>query len=239
MTIPITTTLLRNHVLAYGFVPAGQSGQGGSYPLAVDTNGILQVSTASTGGNAASLIQNNADGINPLDFGAVGASFEYAFNGATWDRVRSGTANADTVAPLATGNIFTIAQLIAWNGDAYDRVRIANVYHSVLATAAGNTTVWTPPAGEKFRLMGFTISVAGTLAATGVELIQLTDSNGGTVISQHQATVTITTPTGDTQIGADLGQGYLSAAANNVLAVNLSSAMLTGGVAVNVWGTEE
>jgi hypothetical protein len=124
-----------------------------------------------------------------------------------------------------------------WDGAAWDRARIATIFKTVIATAAGNTAVWTPAAGKQFRLMGYSISIAGTLAATGVLTVELVDQ--ATVIKNHVATVAQTTPTGDTQIGIDLGQGQLSAAANNILQVNLSVAMATGGVAVNAWGTEE
>jgi len=250
-------------------------------PLLVDTNGVLFVSppTFMVGGveKTAGFIQVNADAQLATLFGAVSADFNYAFNGATWDRVVSDDSTGAPVNGVATGNLkvlalqyvwdpitavyeqvfqapinadaidpalFTpaplnISVLSAFNGATFDRVRVANVFKTVLATALGLTTVWTPTAGKSFRLMGYTISVAGTLAATGVELIKLVDNVVGNLISQHQATVTITTPTGDTQIGASLNNGFLSAAANNVLKVNLSAAMLTGGVVVNVWGTEE
>lgn len=158
-----------------------------------------------------------------------------------WEQQVNGPATADALVPNATGNARDIAQLFGFNGTTFDRVRIANVFHSVIATAAGSTAVWTPTAGKRFRLMGYTISVAGTLAATGVQTIKLEDS--ATVIKNHLANV-IETPSasisgGDTQIGVDLGQGELSATVNNVLNINLSTAMATGGVAINVWGTEE
>lgn len=229
-------------VLIFGF-PSG-----GVAPIKVltDPNGVLLSTVVGQFGGVgaqvpSTFIVTSLDNIPAASFGIVGASFGYGFNPATgfWERLHSGANNADTIAASATGNSTTLAALIGWNGDAFDRIRIANVYKSVLATAAGNTIVWTPTAGEAFRVMGYTISVAGTMAATGVNLIKLTDGAGGTVIAQHQATVSVTTPSGDTQIGADLGQGFLSAAVNNVLNVNLGTAMATGGVAVNVWGTEE
>jgi len=250
-------------------------------PLLVDTNGVLFVSppTFIVAGveKTAGFIETNTDAQLATLFGAVGASFNYGFNGATWDRIVTDDSTAD-VQPSVTGNLKTIAlqyvldpvtatyfqvfsasivtdaidptiftplpfnlsALSAFNGATFDRVRVANVFNSVLATAAGLTAVWTPAAGKSFRLMGYTISVAGTLAATAVELIQLVDNAIATkVIARHQATVTITTPTGDTQIGAELNNGYLSVAPDNVLRVNLSAAMATGGVAINTWGTEE
>jgi hypothetical protein len=165
----------------------------------------------------------------------------FGFNGATFDRLRSAGSNADGLAAEAQGQQTVIAQLFGWNGASFDRVRVANVSHTALVTAAGTTPVWTPTAGTTFRLMGYTIDVAGTLAATGVQTIQLAD--GATVFKNHLADVIETTAVGDagstTNIGADLGQGFLSAAANNVLNIVLGSAMVTGGVAINVWGTEE
>jgi hypothetical protein len=107
-------------------------------------------------------------------------------------------------------------------------------FFSILATAAGNTTIWTPTSGLRFVLQGYTISVSGTAATTETILIELLD--GATVAFQHQATVSAASPAGDTQIGADLASGYNSVAENNVLKVNLSAAFLTGGVAVNAWG---
>lgn len=250
-------------------------------PLFVDANGVLFVSppTHLVAGveQTAGFFQANADGISAALFESMVASFGYAFNGATWDRLLSVDSTGTGIAGSLTGNLKVVALdysfdpdtqtylqvfqapvnldgiipanfspaplelaiLSGFNGSTFDRVRVASVFKTVIATALGLTTVWTPAAGKSFRLMGYTISVAGTLAATGVELIKLVDNIVGNVISQHQATVTITTPTGDTQIGADLGQGFLSAAVNNVLKVNLGTAMATGGVAVNVWGTEE
>lgn len=169
-------------------------------------------------------------------------ALDYSFDPATGDflQVFQAPIDADGLIPANfSPTPLNYSALAGFNGTTFDRVRIATVYKTVLATALGLTPVWTPTAGKKFRLMGYTISVAGTLAATGVNLLKLVDSVVGNVIAQHQATVTITTPTGDTQIGADLGQGFLSAAINNVLQINLSVAMATGGVAVNVWGTEE
>jgi len=185
---------------------------------------------------------NDADALATESTGNLASlAFAYGFNGATYDRLRSAGSTTDALAGEATGQQTIISQNYGFNGATFDRIRIANIYHTVVATAAGSTPVWTPTAGKRFRLMGYTISVAGTLAATGVQALKLED--GATVIKNHFADM-IETPAvgasgGDTQIGADLGQGQLSAAINNVLNINLSTAIVTGGVAVNVWGTEE
>jgi hypothetical protein len=158
------------------------------------------------------------------------------------DSTVDGWTGSDIGAASGDGSsVLTLDQLYAWNGAAYDRVRIANVFHTALITASGTHAVWTPTAGTSFRLMGYSINVAGTAAATGVQTIELLD--GATVIKNHLATVlqtfAATTALATTVIDTDLGQGQLSAAANNVLNINLSESMATGGVSINVWGTEE
>lgn len=111
---------------------------------------------------------------------------------------------------------------------------LADQFGNAIATAAGNTGVLSVTIGKLLRLMGYTISVAGTLAAAGVQQIQLVDAASSAILATHFATVD-TTATGDTQIGADLGNGILLT--GYLLYVNLGTAMATGGVAVNAWGT--
>lgn len=142
--------------------------------------------------------------------------------------------NADAE-PATNYGLSSASFLFGFNGASWDRVRVQNTLKTVAATALGSTAVWTPGAGNFFRLMGYTISVSGTLAGAGTLVIELLD--GATVIAQHNATVQAAV-TGDTQIGVDLGQGYLSALAANVLSVHLGTAMATGSVAVNAWGTQ-
>jgi hypothetical protein len=134
--------------------------------------------------------------------------------------------------------------LLAYGGtnqddhDVWARVRGANVFKHIVATAAGATTVWTPPGSTRWRLLGFVISVAGTLAATAPLRVDLRDN--GTNIWSGFATVSDTTPVGDAQLGADYGLiGLPSSGFEQDLTVNLSAAMLTGGVAVNAWGVQE
>ena len=134
--------------------------------------------------------------------------------------------------------LYTLATAYGFNAteQAWDQLFVATVFKNAAVTASGATTIWTPSAGKRFRLMGYTLSISGTLAATGTQAIELLD--GATVIAQHGATVNSATPQGDTQIGVDYGNGYLSVVVNNVLSINLSATMLTGAVYVNAWGTE-
>lgn len=186
-------------------------------------------------------LDNNADGLAASVGNLAALTFSYGFNGATFDRLWSIGSNTDAVPAQTSGQQSVAAQLYGWNGTSFDRVRLANVSNTVVATAAGATPVWTPSSGKKFRLLGYTIDVAGTMAATGVQTLQLQDD--ATTFKNHLAevieTTTVSISNSTTNIGADLGQGYLSTAADNVLNLVLGTDMATGGVAINVWGTEE
>lgn len=185
-----------------------------------------------------------ADGLVPsTDSNALTIAQLFGFNPVTgnFDRVQVRPNNADALPTQATGNQATDAFLYGYNGTTFDRIRVAVVSKTVIATTIGSTAVWVPTAGKRFRLMGYTIDVAGSLAATGVQTIKLEDA--AVVFKNHLANL-IQTPSatisgGADHMGADLGQGYLSAAINQTLNINLSVAMGSGGVAINVWGTEE
>ncbi len=213
--------------------------------LLADAAGRFIVSPPTTStGNQANIIQLQGVAIPAAgDFGLVTASVAFGANVQTgvFDNINEDANNYDGQPVLLFGNLLTNAQAFAFNGATFDRVRVANVFKSVAATALGNTVVWTPAAGKKFRLMGYAISVSGTLAASGVQVIQLLDS--ATIIGRMNAgliqTRTANISGGDSQAFRDLGQGRLSAVANNVLNVNLSTAMADGSVTVDAWGTEE
>jgi hypothetical protein len=123
-----------------------------------------------------------------------------------------------------------------FNFDQSQRARGAHRFFTQRVTATGPTAIWTPFSGTRFCLMGVLLSVAGTLAAAGVLEITLLD--GATAIFEANATLADTDPVGDTQIGCDFGQGRVSAAVDNVLRIELSDALVTGSVAVTVWGIQ-
>jgi hypothetical protein len=146
------------------------------------------------------------------------------------------SAPADTDANSATNEgLLTLAYLYGYNGATWDRIRIANTFFTASVTAAGSTAVWTPGAGNLFRLMGFSISVAGTLAAAGIQVLELLD---GATVFKNFNTYLSATPSNATVFAEDMGQGYLSIAAANVLNIHLGTAMATGAVTINVWGTQ-
>lgn len=155
---------------------------------------------------------------------------------AQFDVIGDGANNADAVAPISNSLVRGENFLFLYNGASWDRARGQNISKTLSATATGDNTVWTPTSGKKFRLMGYTISVAGTLASLGPLTLQIKD--GATVVYNHIVAVAATLA-GDSQISASLGQGYLSTAANNTLRLNLGGTLLTGAATINAWGTEE
>jgi hypothetical protein len=113
-----------------------------------------------------------------------------------------------------------------FNGSQWDRQRTPHVFKSFSGTViTSETTIWTPTSGKKFRLMGFVITQG---VATGN--ITLKDNTAGTTILVIPAT-----PTGQ-PLPFAMGNGILSAAANNVLTATGTSTETISGF---VYGTEE
>lgn len=171
-----------------------------------------------------------------------------AFDGTNFQLVSSLNGNNDA---NSTGKIGFVAlnYPTVFNGANWDRARTPNIFKSVTATASGNTPAWTPTAGKKFRLMRWRVEVPAntTLAARGILNIGFQDSATdlnltSSVYLGQTAIAADTSPQGVTLLETgwcDLGNGILSAAANNVLNVNLSAAATNGLVRVDVCGTEE
>lgn len=124
------------------------------------------------------------------------------------------------------------------------RQRIVDTVKTASATASGNTAVWTPTAGKKFRLMRFRVMITANAATAGGAVVTVKFQDATTdIASATDVYVPGTAVT--TGLGAfssewiDLGNGVLSAATNNVLNVNLSAALTSGNVRVLVAGIEE
>ncbi len=119
------------------------------------------------------------------------------------------------------------AYLAVLNGTSWDRVRTPFVFIN-LSTVAINaeTTIWTPAAGKKFRLMGYSLT-SGTVGGNVI----LKDNTAGTTIHTlpfGAAAVPLVSP--------PMGNGQLSAAANNVLTATGAATQTLSGV---IFGTEE
>ena len=148
--------------------------------------------------------------------------------------------------PTTLGNAWACEQVAATTAAASGNValRTPAIFKTAQATASGNTAVWTPTSGKKFRLMRFNISIPAQCKQSSGGILTITFQDSSTGIN-HAYDVfvpgTVDTISGeDFQSGwIDLGNGFLSAAANNVLNVNLSAALTAGNVRVNTAGTEE
>ncbi len=182
---------------------------------------------------------------SPTAAGILTTAQLLAYNGATWDRVRVATP-ADALATLE--GLATTAQLMAFNGASWDLKRTPAVFQTGKFTAAGSTALWTPTAGTFFRLMRYKIDVTADATRTtagdlDIQFYQY-DPVGLTDTALPIAeTVYIGAVAGTAWSSGwvDLGNGILGTLVNNVLEINLNSALalLTGSVRVTVAGTEE
>jgi hypothetical protein len=138
-----------------------------------------------------------------------------------------------------TNPISTLQAVYNFISAAPDLVRTPTVFKSVQCNTAAATAVWTPAAGKKFRLMGGVITTSGWLAAAAETIVTLLDQAGAITLAFN-----FVLPAAATALSAcipfDLKpNGYLSAAANNVLNATLSGNLTGGHIMVSVWGTEE
>ncbi len=105
--------------------------------------------------------------------------------------------------------------------------RTPTVFKQVaLAAGTAETTIWTPTAGKKFRLLGLLLTAgAGTL-------LTFRDNTAGTLIfyTYAAANAPLLIPAGA------LGNGLLSGAANRVLTVTRGTSATLDGM---LFGTEE
>lgn len=154
----------------------------------------------------------------------IAASHNLLYGGTVYQRQSSASNIPDGTAGAVMGG----SASFGFMGTGFDRVRFGKVYkwmeYITLPTGTAST-VWTPAAGKKFRLMGVQIS---TSAAAQVHL---RDGAGGTRFHSQR------TGGADTK-DFNFGNGYLSAAANNVLEI-LNSTGSSVDVWVTAWGTEE
>jgi len=123
------------------------------------------------------------------------------------------------------GGVMGYDQAMVFNGATWDRARTPSKFVPVaLGAGTAEATLWTPASGKKFRMMGFCLTVGGAATLT------FKDNTGGTTIfAARGATDQPIQPSG-------MGNGILSAAANNVLTVTRSASVTLDGT---VWGTEE
>lgn len=136
-------------------------------------------------------------------------------------------ASQNVIASDANGNYLGVV-LFQFNGASNERPRLGNKIINIAAvavTAGTPASLWTPTSGKKFRLLGYcvSLSVAGSVIfddnVVGAEILRTPLLAAGTGIAS-----------------GPMGNGILSAAANNILKINVTA---TGSVSGHVFGTEE
>ena len=91
-------------------------------------------------------------------------------------------------------------------------------------TAGTPVTIWTPPAGKRFRLMGW------SLTSSPATTVIMEDASG----SANEFLRAGCAAAGTASIGPDLGNGYLSAAANNALCFDVTTSATINGFVYGV-----
>lgn len=158
--------------------------------------------------------------------------------------VQGASNDADIFIPANMVNVAGAQFAYAGFGLGWSRVRVPNIFKTITATASGDTAVWTPTSSRKFRVMRYQIEVTSDAATSGgadidIVLRDATTAIGAGVSVYVPAVAGTAFGNGYSSSWRDLGNGYVSTTANNVLNVNLSAALSSGKVRVNVAGVEE
>lgn len=120
--------------------------------------------------------------------------------------------------------------------------RAPNVFKSVVSTGTGNTPVWTPTSGKKFRLLRVWMDVTADAAAAtaGPVTLSLLDNATQMGIARSAYVPATAGSSAAYQLFMDLGpDGIISATLNNVLNFTMSKALTSGTARIVVAGTEE
>jgi hypothetical protein len=145
----------------------------------------------------------------------------------------------DGVSPYAL-NTINFQYLYNLTSASWDRARTPNVWKSALISANGSTAIWTSAVGKKWRLMGMMATLVNATTAAAASLLKMLDAAADTGIGVQICGAALgAVPTSTIIFNASWQNGYLAAATNTALNVNLSSVLAVAGVFVQVWGTEE
>lgn len=200
---------------------------------------LLDISTNSLSGGG--LPQGLATRIY-LPGGATILPIEDTFNLVQLSPINAaGSGPMDTAARYYGGRFVGTASATK---QGFNYARTSTVFKQVSTAATGSTALWTPGAGNKFRVLGYRIQVTAlATAAAGADLkISLLDAAADLGLSSF---VTIPVAAGTTGLLYDSGwidvgyYGLPSAAINNVLNLNLSFALTGGQVNCCVSGNED
>jgi hypothetical protein len=164
------------------------------------------------------------------------------------DQTTPGTTNGVQVnapIPAGTNNIGEVTDQVATDAvPTLQTLRTPNIFRTAKATATGTQAIWTPATGKKFRLMRFKIQITADSAQTTGADVDFDLQDGATSLN---LTHTVFIPTAAATVLAgyyesgwiDIGNGYLSTAANNVLNLVFTAVGFAGTVRVITAGNEE
>ena len=147
----------------------------------------------------------------------------------------------------ATDNIVSYAlavmSLMAYINEAtsiVERVRTPTKWFNSLVLNNGSTAIWTSAVGKKARLMGIRVTlVNGTTAAAACKMEVLDVAADTGIGVQICGAIMAAVGTSSIIMNETYMNGYLMAATNTAININLSSALAVAGIHVQVWGTEE
>lgn len=137
--------------------------------------------------------------------------------------------------------LFVLSQSFATNFDTFAGNAIPAVtnHNTVRATAAGVTNLWTNPGGALLVVVGFSISVVGSLAVAGsLEISLYVDDALGELLWTGNAYVGATVAQETIFPMVEFGAVGRRLPLDSNLVVDLSAALTAGSVAVSVWGAE-
>ncbi len=137
--------------------------------------------------------------------------------------VPAAAALADNAANPTT--ITVGANISAWDGSAWDRVRSISVYKDLnTVNVTANTAVWNTSGGKKFRLMG------GSFSANNAGSVLFQDGVGGATVWRTPILAT------NSPYNFDLGEGKQSGTANNSIYATLS---VNGSITGMLYGVDD
>lgn len=207
---------------------------------AAATTNPLIIGGVDTDGNVQYILTGTDGRIQPVGADAVaGAPTINPLSIAWWDGTNLRRPRTDTGGYPTTADGGYTDGAGTWFGK-----RIPNVFKMVSGSSNGDNNVWTPTSGKKFRLMAYAFSVTPNITTSGGAVITVKLRDNTTDMNMqwqfYAPTTAVTTVAGIvTTPWVILGDGgFLSAAANNVLHMNLSAAT-TGSVTCNAIGVEE
>ncbi len=200
---------------------AASTVQGPAASGAANTGSPVKIAGVITSGLSA----QPAGTIFEAPMNQLGAIYTTLTDGVGITSVIKVQISGDAISNNATNQLYVQSVNMGYNGTSWDRVRVPSVFKPQNAVAVNaETTIWTPAAGKKFRLIGV------WLAASVAGNVLLRDNTAGPVIA------VVPSGAGGSGVYVDLRNGILSAAVNNVLTATGPAASTLSGI---VFGTEE